>query len=529
MSASTIPAALASNPKYKACDTALQGLIVADYHRAALGLDEAGNDEYVSGLDAWTDGLAAMLCENLPEEQYKAWLAAAEPLKADKPALEAAARTALGLAAVEPSKPAAADTEQAGKTLANAAIAAGRQLVLADGCAHRVKAAYLVRDAIRDYIRLFPQGIKTATSIVMGRLQEVAGASYTLPNLVGFASVDQAFGKQTRVLSTAKHRELFQCLEAPNGDWLRDTYVFKAGIETAAKRLVDAEIGLISLSKGRQRTSDETWRRSVKELVTQAASNAAELARAEAAAKLTQAAAKGDSKEATTLRVEAQLALDEAKAMDAKAESHRKALEEAKEREAEKLRRDSMSSADRKAEAEAKAVAKAAEDNAKRTMGEGTGSQAPLPVTRDVALAYITDVAKTGTVTQKAAIAQQLVGVKGAAAFDTAMEVLANTQFTAEQWAEICLFSMRPDAMEHVVKGMNDAKVKAFNTAIRHNPALIAAVAKTYGQKAGTIAMQATIDQQAARIAELEANVRALADAADESNMIDTPLEPATV
>lgn len=355
-----------------------------------------------------------------------------------------------------------AKQEQASKGLTNAAKQAGKKLDKAEKAATEanVEAGRLIRAGIREYLLVYPRGKQAAETIVVGQLAQITGASYKVADLVEFAGIADVFGDESLKLALRKFRELAKLVEkAKEGDG----WCFLPGIGEGAgklvKRAVEGEV--IPL---------EQWKADIMTLC-----QVAEKSRADAL-----------RQEAVKLEEEAKAAAGTAAARLKEAEAlvNRTAAEFAEKREAmwqERLQKTEDKATEVKAN---KALA-----TAQRQAGvePSTVSQQSPSQIRDLSLAWIADVSKTGDKQTRMNLAAKLIGSDIALLRDVMFQCMGKS--TVKEQAEVasdCLDT--PEAMNEFVSHVETELHASIVAGIQINPELRKAVVKRFG-KTGKVAI----------------------------------------
>lgn len=366
--------------------------------------------------------------------------------------------------------------EQASSGLEAAAMQAGMLLRDAEvfTCAAQVNAGRLCLVAKREYIRVYPGGKGTADLKILAKLSDYVGSSYTVDSLVWMGLTADVIGDEVLRMKIGHVILLRQLLER-DGEW--DKAKYKPGIDHdvlhLVARIVDDgeviprdqfahEVKTLAAKSERYRSAEllaESERQKGK---------AAELASTDergaklAAALATQAAHQAEIADRAAAKLEGSIK----QAQDDSDEEQMEDIEE------------ELASADTVA---AKAF---------------TESVSPASKAKEVALAYLAELAKSGTIADRAMMAAQLIGT-GKDAFTVLQSVLATAleKATPDQMARIAVVAMQDsegDMSEVVTRQVfaeydNEHGAAVVVDAIRSTEAIRKLVSKRYKGKADTV------------------------------------------
>jgi hypothetical protein len=354
----------------------------------------------------------------------------------DGSVLEAAAGTVVEEQATPPSPSEEELAEQqakAGETLGKVAVKAGKLLFKAEvgSTVASVEAGRLVREGLLEYVAVYPRGRQAGEQIVVGKLVEVTGKSYKLRELEERVGIADVCGDESLKLPLGKFRELGKLVERTQDE---SGWQFVPGVEAECRHLVERVVAGEPMPEAEFRTQ-------TLELAAKAEVERGAMLRETAAKLVEEGKALGDTKEGRAKLLEADVNEQAAVAADKRADMWGERVAKAEQKASDK--------------AAGKAGDKAAAAAAKQA--SGTESVAPPSNARDVALAYIEDMAK-GTdkdaVLARIAMAVKLIGTSFSAMRDVMIQ--CGDRFSAEQKVVIGLdmVSGTDGVMLGMVKGL---------------------------------------------------------------------------
>lgn len=343
------------------------------------------------------------------------------------------------------------------KELVKVAKEAGRTILRVEvqATVANVKAGRLCRDGIKAYLLVYPRGRQAAEDIIRGQLSEITGQSYKVADLLELAGIADVFGDVSLELSQRRFRELAKLVErTEDGDGWQMMPGIQDGAVKLVKRAADGEV-----------IPMQQWQADIMTLAGVSEKTRATELRTNATALEEEARKLGDTQDARIKLATALETVREAEASDKRAEMWEQRL--------------------------TKAEQKQAADKANKVLASQPSATSVQPPSqaRDVALAWLEDIAKSPDKMTRKALAVKLIGGDFGILRDVLIE--AGEHIKTEQRVTLCLD--QTDAKGVVSGFLSHIDVQEVPEAlegIRANPELRKAVGKRFGKKQDTDAIE---------------------------------------